>query len=69
MARMFEGVPEHWFAYIAVDDVDARDEKADGRRRQDHDASPSMSPNVGRIVIVQDNNGVMLGLMTPTAQQ
>ena len=30
----FDGVPESWMSYIAVDDVDARVKKAQSRRRQ-----------------------------------
>jgi hypothetical protein len=65
---MFEGIPEHWFAYIAVDNVEARTKKltaAGGKIMKE----PFDVPGVGRIVIVQDNKGVTLGLMTPAAQQ
>lgn len=64
----FEGAPELWFAYIAVDDADARAQRfvANGGKilREPFDV-----PGVGRIVIVQDNSGVMLGLMKPLAEQ
>ncbi len=59
----FEGVPEHWFAYIAVDDVDAsiaQAEAAGGTLRRVFDV-----PNVGRIAILQDANGAGIGWMTP----
>ena len=60
----FEGVPEHWFAYIAVDDVDAsvgRAEAAGGKIRR-----PAFDvPGVGRIVILEDVNGAAMGWMTP----
>ena len=49
----FEDVPEHWFAYIAVDDVDARVKKlkaAGGNIMRE----PFDVPDVGRIAIVQD---------------
>jgi predicted enzyme related to lactoylglutathione lyase len=61
---MFEGVPEHWFAYIQVDDVDARVAKlkaAGGKAIRE----PWDIPNVGRIAIVQDSNGAHVGLMKP----
>jgi len=64
----FDGAPELWFAYIAVDDADARAKKfvTEGGKilREPFDV-----PNVGRIVIVQDKAGVMLGLMKPFAEQ
>lgn len=59
-----DGVPPHWFTYIAVDDVDAAaaaTEAAGGMIiRPCFDV-----PRVGRIVIVTDPTGAALGLMTP----
>ncbi len=64
----FEGIPEHWFAYIAVDDVDARAtqaETAGGKIRR-----PAFDvPGIGRIVILEDSNGAAMGWMTPAAQE
>ena len=63
----FDGIPEHWFSYIAVDDVDARAaqaETAGGKIRR-----PAFDvPNIGRIVILEDSNGAAMGWMTPAAQ-
>ncbi len=63
----FEGVADHWFAYIAVDDVDAsvgRAEAAGGTIRR-----PAFDvPGVGRIVILEDVNGAAMGWMTPAAR-
>ncbi len=63
----FEGMPEHWLAYIAVDDVDARASKVEAAggkiRRPAFDV-----PGVGRIVILEDINGAAMGWMTPAAQ-
>ncbi|MGI9509851.1 MAG: VOC family protein [Geminicoccaceae bacterium] len=63
----FEGIPNHWFAYIAVDDVDARLEKAVNAgavvKRPPFDI-----PGIGRIAIVQDPSGAVLGWMTPAEQ-
>jgi predicted enzyme related to lactoylglutathione lyase len=64
---MFEGVPENWFSYIAVDDVAARVKKltaAGGKVIRE----PFDIPGVGRIAIVQDTGGASLGLMTPAQQ-
>ena len=63
-----KGVPEHWLAYIEVDDVDARVSKlksAGGQVMRD----AFDIPNVGRIAIVKDKNGAALGLMKPSPQQ
>ena len=63
----FKDVPEHWFAYVAVDDVDTRVKKLKSEGgsvvREAFDV-----PDVGRIAIVKDNNGAVLGLMTPKGQ-
>jgi predicted enzyme related to lactoylglutathione lyase len=60
----FDGVPEHWFAYVAVDDVDASASKAEavgGKIRR-----PAFDvPGVGHIVILEDSNGAAMGWMTP----
>ena len=60
----FEGMPEHWFAYLDVDDVDKRVNKA-----QAHGATilrpPFDVPDVGRIAIVKDPSGAVMGWMTP----
>ena len=59
-----QGVPESWFAYIAVDDVDARCgrfEAGGGSVLR----PPVDVQNIGRIAIVRDGNGAALGLITP----
>ena len=62
----FEGIPEHWFSYIAVDDIDKRIETAlaaGGALVRE----PFEIQGTGRIAIVQDSNGANLGWMTPAA--
>ena len=61
---MFDGVPENWFTYFAVDDVDKMLKKvkdAGGTVVRD----PWDVPNVGRIAIIKDANGAVQGWMTP----
>ena len=60
------GLPAHWFTYLAVDDVDAAVQatEAGGGRI---DRQPYEVPNVGRIAIVTDPSGATLGIMTPAA--
>ena len=59
----FEGVPEAWMSYLHVDDVDAAVEKAVANgatvMREAFDA-----PGVGRIVILQEPGGAVIGWMT-----
>lgn len=62
----FEGIPPHWFAYVAVDDVDTRVEKA--VRAGATVMQPAFDvAGVGRIAIVKDPAGAVLGWMTPTS--
>ena len=58
-----EQVPAHWLTYIGVDDVDATcaaTKTAGGEVIRE----PFDIPNTGRIAIVQDPTGAVLGLMT-----
>ncbi len=60
----FAGVPEAWLSYIAVDDVDARAQRATATggkvMREPFDIA-----GVGRIAILMDSRGAAIGLMTP----
>jgi predicted enzyme related to lactoylglutathione lyase len=61
---MFKDMPEHWFAYIAVDDLPARLKKltaAGGKVMRE----PFDVPGVGVIAIVQAPTGAAMGWMTP----
>jgi predicted enzyme related to lactoylglutathione lyase len=64
----FANIPPHWFAYLAVDDVAARTAKATAvggeLMRPLFDV-----PGVGRIAILKDPTGAVLGWITPTPQQ
>jgi predicted enzyme related to lactoylglutathione lyase len=58
------GMPDSWMAYIAVDDIDARLKKAKaggGKVMRE----PFEIPGVGRIGILQDSSGAVIGWMTP----
>jgi len=60
----FDGVPEGWMSYLAVDDVDARVKKATAAgaklMRPIFDV-----PGVGRIAILTEPGGAGVGWMTP----
>lgn len=60
----FDGVPEGWMSYLAVDDVDARVKKATAAgaklMRPIFDV-----PGVGRIAILTEPGGAGIGWMTP----
>jgi predicted enzyme related to lactoylglutathione lyase len=60
----FDGVPESWMSYLAVDDVDARVKKAEkaGARLM----RPIFDiPGVGRIAILTEPGGAGIGWITP----
>jgi len=60
----FDGVPEGWMSYLAVDDVDARVKKAQSLgaklMRPIFDV-----PGVGRIAILTEPGGAGIGWITP----
>ncbi|HIJ61101.1 MAG TPA: VOC family protein [Rhodospirillaceae bacterium] len=57
-------VPPHWMSYLAVDDIDARCAAAVALGAKIH-RGPWDIPGVGRIAIVQDAVGAIMGWMTP----
>ena len=64
----FEGVPDHWMAYLSVDDVDARVAKAAA------DGATVIRPpfdveGIGRITILKEPGGATIGWMTPAPPQ
>jgi len=60
----FEGVPDHWLTYIAVDDVDARLKKATAAGAKVM-RPPFDVTGVGRIVILHEPGGATIAWMTP----
>src|SRR3974377_1050308 len=64
--REFDGMPEGWMPYIAVDDVDARTKKAVAAGAKV--MKPAFDvPNVGRIVVLQEPGGAGIGWGTAAA--
>ena len=59
------GGPTGWFTYIAVDDVDARVKAAEAAGAVVH-RGPWDIPGVGRVAILEDTTGAMIGWMTPS---
>jgi predicted enzyme related to lactoylglutathione lyase len=59
-----ENIPENWFAYLAVDDIDKR-----CRQAEEAGGSVVRGPfdvaGVGRIAILRQPGGGMVGWMTP----
>jgi uncharacterized protein len=62
----YEGVPESWMPYIAVDDVDARVGKAVAAGAKVMQPAFEV-PDFGRIVILMEPGGASVGWMTPSS--
>ena len=60
----FEGEPECWFPYVAVNDLSTALARATSEGGQVL-REPFEVPGVGRIAIVADNAGVVMGWMKP----
>lgn len=64
----FEGVPESWMPYLAVDDLDARLElakTAGGKVMRE----PFEVPDIGRIAILREPGGASIGWITPVGDR
>jgi uncharacterized protein len=64
----FEGVPESWMSYLAVDDVDARLEAARAAGAEVM-RGPFDVPEVGRIAIIKEPGGAEIAWITPSEDQ
>jgi len=65
-APEFDGVPEGWMSYLAVDDVDKR--VAAALKAGAQVMKPIFDiPGIGRIAILKEPGGAGIGWMTPAA--
>ena len=63
----FNGIPESWMSYLAVDDVDAR--AAQAVKLGAKLMKPAFDvPGVGRIAILMEPGGAGIGWITPAAE-
>ncbi len=60
----FEGAPDHWLTYIAVDDIDARMKKAKAAGAEIC-KEPFDIPGVGRMAVLKQPGGAVIAWMTP----
>jgi hypothetical protein len=60
----YQGVPESWMPYIAVDDIDARVRQA-AQAGAKVMKEPFDVPGVGRIAMLTEPGGAGIGWMTP----
>ena len=63
----YDGMPPHWFTYIAVDDVDAAVGKTIDMGGEVI-KGPFGVPGIGRIAILKDPSGAAVGMITEVAQ-
>ena len=63
----FEGQPEQWVGYLAVDDIDARVEKAKAAGATILQPIMEMS-GIGRFTMLKDPAGAVMGWITPAAE-
>lgn len=61
-----EGVPPHWMSYLAVDDIDARLDKVEAAGGRVYRPAFDV-PKVGKIAILSDATGAVMGWITPAA--
>ena len=62
--KEFAGIPDYWFTYIAVDDVDAACERVVAKGGQVL-KPPYDIENVGRVAVICDPEGAVIGIGTP----
>jgi len=63
----FEGIPAHWMTYLAVDDI------AEAQKRAEQAGGDILRqafrlPGVGRLSVVMDTSGAVIGLIEPEGQ-
>jgi len=63
---VFKGIPDHWFTYLAVDDV-AKAVAESNTRGGSVLRQPFDIPGFGALAVVRDCNGAGMGLIQPTA--
>ena len=67
-APAFKGIPAHWMTYMAVDNLDrAAQETASAGGEVTRPATEI--PGIGKIAIVTDASGALLGLIEPAMVQ
>jgi len=63
-----QGMSDQWLAYITVDDIDARVELAKEAGATVMQG-PFDVPEIGRIAMLREPGGAMIGWMTPTQSE
>jgi predicted enzyme related to lactoylglutathione lyase len=63
-APRFKGIPSHWMTYMKVDDIEQAE--ADALKAGGEVTRPvTQLPGIGKIALVSDASGAMIGLIEP----
>jgi predicted enzyme related to lactoylglutathione lyase len=60
----YEGIPSHWMTYLSVGDID-KAEVETSRSGGEIMRPPVKIPGVGKLAVVNDATGAMIGLIEP----
>jgi len=68
LAPKFEGIPAHWMTYMAVDDLDHTERETTSAGGEVTRPATEI-PGIGKIAIVTDASGALIGLIEPDLDQ
>jgi len=60
----YEGIPSHWMTYLSVEDI-SKAEDATAKSGGEVMRAPVDVPGVGKLAVVSDATGAMIGLIEP----
>jgi hypothetical protein len=60
----YEGIPSHWMTYLSVDDISKAEEDTSSSGGEIM-RPPVAVPGVGKLAVVTDATGAMIGLIEP----
>lgn len=67
-APTFKGIPAHWMTYMAVDDLDRAEHETMSAGGEITRPATEI-PGIGKIAIVTDASGALIGLIEPAGKQ
>jgi uncharacterized protein len=60
----YDGIPSHWMTYLSVNDI-SEAETATSKSGGEIMRPPVKVPGVGKLAVVSDSSGAMIGLIEP----
>ena len=67
-APKYNGIPAHWMTYMAVDDIDQAERETTSAGGEVTRPATEI-PGIGRVAIVTDASGALIGLIEPDTDQ